>query len=214
VTPTMTSTPFTAAASTTVRDIVARIHELAVCNGDRIAVIDAYRTVTYGELWQAGRKAAAEQRPGDQLVVPVAARPTAATIIAALGVWLAGGIPMPVPATARTKLLDAVAGDADSVGHWCQPWRAHLHAEPGGRHVHLAGGESPTDPRVAGEPGAAVTAAPVHANVLIHSVGVGASALHMSRLTRTPKTVDLSERLRGAHRRRYELARYAGRRRQ
>ncbi|MEV6925561.1 hypothetical protein AB0M46_13825 [Dactylosporangium sp. NPDC051485] len=147
----LTSTPLAAAAaSTTVGDIVARFHDLAVHHGDRIAVIDAHCTVTFADLWQAGYEFVARQQPGDRTVVPVPARPIAATIIAALGVWLTGGIPMPVPATARGKQVDAAALQADSVGHWCQPWRAHLHADHGGdRHVYITGGEPPTSPRVA-----------------------------------------------------------------
>ncbi|MEV6927468.1 hypothetical protein AB0M46_23595 [Dactylosporangium sp. NPDC051485] len=146
----MTSTPVAAAAaSTTVRDIVARFHDLAVNQPDRAAVIDAHRATTFADLWRSAYEHVARQQPTDRLVVPVLARPTAATIIAALGVWLGGGIPMPVPATARAKFIDAAIQQADNVGHWCQPWRAHLRTEHGGRRVYVAGGEPPTSPRFA-----------------------------------------------------------------
>ena len=146
----MTGTPFgAAAASTTARDIVAGFHDLAVHQPGRIAVIDAHHAVTFADLWQSAYEYVAAQQPGARTVVPVVARPTTATITAALGIWLVGGIPMPVPATARAKQVQLAARHADSVKHWCQPWRAHLRAEHGGRHVYVTGGEPPTNPRVA-----------------------------------------------------------------
>ncbi|GAB3848738.1 hypothetical protein GCM10027610_070780 [Dactylosporangium cerinum] len=131
-------------ASATVTDILTRLRDLAVGHGDRPAVIDAHRTITYAELWQAGHAARAGHRVGGRFVVPVAAHPSAATVVAALGVWLSGGIPMPVPAGTRMTLLEPLLRQTDEIGHWCQPWRAHLHTEPGGRQITVAGGLPPT----------------------------------------------------------------------
>ncbi|GAA3251199.1 hypothetical protein GCM10010532_098310 [Dactylosporangium siamense] len=136
-------------ASTTVIDILTRLRDLAVGHGDRIAVIDAHRTLTYAELWQAVHAAGTGQRLGDRIVVPVAARPTAATVVAAFGVWLSGGIPMPVPANTRMTLLEPLLQQTDEIGHWCQPWRAHLHTGPGGRQITVTGGQPPTSSPVA-----------------------------------------------------------------
>ncbi|MFC5007489.1 hypothetical protein ACFPIJ_57985 [Dactylosporangium cerinum] len=144
----MSSTSFAAAAaSTTVQDILARLRDLAVLDGDRLAVIDAHRVVTFAELWHAGYEYVTQYR-SDRTVRPVPARPYAATITTALGIWLAGGIPMPVPAATRMTMLDPLVLQVDKIGHWCQPWRAHLHTEPGGQRLYVAGGEPPTNPRV------------------------------------------------------------------
>ncbi|GAB3866002.1 hypothetical protein ACFPIJ_13490 [Dactylosporangium cerinum] len=144
----MTSdTDAAAPASATVRDIIARFHHLAATQPDRVAVIDRHRSTTFADLWQLAYQDAA-RRPADQTIVPVVARPDAATIAAALGVWLTGGIPLPVATTVRLKTLNAAVQQASSVTHTCRPWRAQLHAELGARHISVTGGVPPTDPRL------------------------------------------------------------------
>ncbi|MGI5180163.1 hypothetical protein ACQEVZ_27945 [Dactylosporangium sp. CA-152071] len=170
----MTSaTEAAAPASATVRDITARFHHLATTQPDRVAIIDRHRSTTFADLWQLAYQDAVH-RPADQTIVPVAARPDAATMAAALGVWLTGGIPLPVPAAARLKTLNAAVQRATGVAHTCRPWRAYLHAEPGARHICVTGGVPPTDRRLGDaigltSGGTALITAPLHAAAIFEA---------------------------------------------
>ncbi|MER7273483.1 hypothetical protein ABT369_03405 [Dactylosporangium sp. NPDC000244] len=163
----ITTADAAASTSTTIRNIVARFRDHATSQPHRIAVIDAVGATTYGELWQQAYEYFAYHQPAAGAIVPIAVRPASATLAATLGVWLGGGIPLPIPNTTRPKLVATAVQRATRHTHHCRPWRAHLHAEQGSRYVYLAGGEPPTVPRIADAigltpGGIALIAAPLH----------------------------------------------------
>ncbi|MFF5230299.1 hypothetical protein [Dactylosporangium sp. NPDC000521] len=170
----MTSaTDAAAPASATARDIIARYHDLATTQPDRVAVIDPRGTTTFAGLWQLAYQDAAHRR-AEHLIASIPARPTVATLAAALGVWLTGGVPLPVPVTMRPKTLHDAMQLAGSTTHTCRPWRAHLHTEPSGRHIYLVGGEPPTAPRLGDAigltaSGTALITAPLHAAAIFET---------------------------------------------
>ncbi|MER7006261.1 hypothetical protein ABT297_24895 [Dactylosporangium sp. NPDC000555] len=163
-----------AAASATTQAIIDRFQRLARSNDHRVAVIDGGRAVTFGQLWQLAYQYIG-YRPPTRAIVPIVAQPTADTIAEALAVWLCGAIPLPIPLDVQAKSLDTLIDQAARTAHWCQPWRAHLHTAAGGRHLWVAGGEPPTNPRLGDAigltpGGTALITAPLHAAAIFETV--------------------------------------------
>ncbi|GAA4243153.1 class I adenylate-forming enzyme family protein [Dactylosporangium darangshiense] len=162
------------ALSSATQAIADRFGQLAKDDANRIAVYDRDRAVTFGQLWTLAYRRVAAMPPAAR-IVPIVAQPTVSTIVEALAVWLCDAVPLPIPLGTRAKALDEVIGHSACAAHWCRPWRAHLHTAYGGRHIWVAGGESPTTPRVrdamglsAG--GTALIAAPLHAAAIFEIV--------------------------------------------
>ncbi|MFI8344815.1 amino acid adenylation domain-containing protein [Streptomyces sp. NPDC085639] len=113
LTTTLPATAQPAAPATALPALVARHAELTP---DALAVVDGDTTLTYGRLQRAGRALAAHLREhgvarGDRVALLTARSPR--TIVAQLGLWLAGAVCVPLdPAQPRPR-TEAMIADAE-----------------------------------------------------------------------------------------------------
>lgn len=150
---------------------------LAELDSAQVAVLADDDKLTFSELHHRANLAAAALGPCPGRVVPVTATSTAAFVAEILGVWLAGGVPMPLDPRMPAPLREAMIRHASTGGaHTCRPWKAIVSVSGGAYRPLITGGEPPTAARKAHALGLGTTETTPDGS----SVALIASPLHLN----------------------------------
>lgn len=113
---------------------------------DHPALIDSEGARTFGQLHRTAHRRACDLDGCRGLLRPVAARSDADFFVEVFAIWLAGGIPLPLPASGAAMPAEAFSL---APGAGCEPWKAVVGVHDGLYRPLVTHGERPSVPRKA-----------------------------------------------------------------
>lgn len=113
---------------------------------DHPALIDSEGARTFGQLHRTAHRKACDLDDCRGLLRPVTARSDADFFVEVFAIWLAGGIPLPLPARGAAMPAEAFSL---APGAGCEPWKAVVGVHDGLYRPLVTHGERPSVPRKA-----------------------------------------------------------------
>ncbi|ETA01241.1 hypothetical protein CcI6DRAFT_03364 [Frankia sp. CcI6] len=147
-------------------ELAAVLDRLADDRRDAPAVIDSAGPLTFNELHRRARDRSRNLDHCCRRLRPVTARSNVDFLVDVFATWLAGGIPLPLPAHGASELARTLPR---TPGAGCEPWKAVLGIDEGRYRLLVTHGEPPSVPRKAlalsmRPDGCALISSPLHLN--------------------------------------------------